>query len=414
MYSNYWLLLGIGYMIGLFIISRSRSDFWHPINFVFYVFFIQYLLPAALLSIEPSSSFGKRWGIETKIIAYAPWAIWMTNLFLSFFVIGFTFKIRLPLWLTQLRLDRDSLEKASWVTALIYIFTLGSFFLFQNGVYQLFSKFKIQSGSGWVNLIIILLSFSAPMIFWARGWRIIGVVASLFSAIFLMLSGGRAGAVMAIFWFLLYIYYADGKKWINYLVLGMPIILVLAVQMVLAPYMTDAWDFTSAFNYQWRYLFMTEVGRLEQLAVFIWYSLANQQFDLGLNWFVSIFGPFDKMFMNYNDYRNVISAKIFGFDPRFFRAGMGGSGIADCWMVAGLPGVIVIPYFLGVAWRAAYGWMQDSKSVFACLLYVHVSAFGFQVCQEMVTFGMLYNVILPLILIVLVMKIFSRTQLEAA
>lgn len=406
------LALCAAIFLALFLILRRRDDLWDPVNFIFYLFTLQYLVPALLFVVWPTSSLGSRWGITDETLAWLVPAFLMVLGFLVFFWMGSSALATTGQggsweWSPARIRAISYLWLATFTTIVaVYVFVLG-------GLTQLSEHFQLAEGTGWITPLMVGSSHFLPMLLWTVGLRRLAISVVLVLSAFFLASGGRMMSALVLFWFLMFVYYLDGKRWINGFVFLAPLFLPLSVYVVLAPYVEGV-GIDALLSYNWQGLFQFEVGRLEQLAVYLWYSLETPYFDLGRSWLMGLLGPLLPAMFNLVDYRNVISARLMGLDPATFRFGMGGTGVIDLWMQGALGAVFLGAFAYGFVWRRAYVRMKSDRNPFYVLLHIQVTIFLFQAIHEGMPLGLAWFTLIPFGLLALAAGVRRRESAEPA
>jgi hypothetical protein len=406
------LLLGSATFVLLFFLFRRRGDIWDPVNLVFYLFGVEYLVPALLFVIWPTTAFGRRMGLAEEALQWSGPALFLVLGFLVFFCLGASapgsFSVRGSSWQwSQVRVRRVTyLWLATFMgITLVYLFPMG-------GLSRLLDHFQLERGTGWITPLMIGSAFFLPMLLWTIGRRWTAVAVVAVQSGFFLLSSGRLMGVLVWFWFLLYLYYLEGRRWLHRFVFLAPLFLPLSIYVVIAPY-TDEIGFHAIRSYNWAGLFQTEVGRLESLAIYLWYSIDAPYFDLGKSWILGAPGPVTPWLYDHIDYRNVISGRLFGLDESF-HFGMGGTGVLDLWMMGALGGVLLGAFVYGFAWQRAYTRMLMARNPFHVLLYTSISIFLFQAVHEGLPLGTLWFTLIPFGVLALIAGVRPRLAQDPA
>jgi len=396
-----WTLSG-GFILLSCLIAR-RDDLLHPINLMIAAFAFQYLVPAVLLALDWHSPFGERFAVNDAIIAYAPFGMALVIGYMVSFVAGFSTGSRRP-WGNA---DVEWQPRLVWAWSLCLLALQAGLLLLLYRVgalaYSAINNDALK-GTGWINYLLYAIDMIGPFYVAgsrSRSLRLLAVALYLATSVFFFVQHARGVGLMSIFWLMLFYYYHGRSKFIFLFPLLLPIGIVLAAAIEihrLADYGDAIGDVLDHF--QWRYLFLNEIGRLEQLAIFLDYSVFYGVFDYGRSLAMTVFGPFAKRLFEFDDYRNAISALVYRMPTAEFASwGFGGSGVADAWMIGGPLATLLMPWGLGFAWSVAYQRVIRCRSAFNVTLYINISIWLLGAVLEMANLSPLWTFGVPFALL---------------
>jgi hypothetical protein len=387
------LYFGLIIFFLLILFSRDRKDYLAPINILFYLFSIRYVLPIMFLLWSSSYQFGRRWSLPESLaiemVDYSGMCFLLVIIFLCCFSFGYWMygqKLRLIKPLELRKLQSRVLALAIFFAYVLLYFCYWFYFA---DFSLLVEELEAAQGSGFILVLLKSIENFLPFILWACNYRFfaLATVGSLSALAFM--TGARAQAFLVIVWFLISIYYLSGKRYIYSFLLCVPIFIFLAAAMKIRAEFRDWSNIVMLYHLiDWPSLFVFEIGRIEQLTLYYWFSLQNSYFEFGRNIIWSVLGPLAYKLYVYIDYRNAISAIVLGFDPAAYTSGLGGSGVADLWINFHLGGVMCLSFFYGILANYFYRYARVAKSWFAILLYINVARMVFQASEEMLTLSM--------------------------